>query len=187
MRLALIPLLLLFAGCGATQTASQFGEVKLVLPAQVSANDAGVYLATSRTYDEAEGAELVLSREGDADFRITSDPPEGCVTVMAVVPPDKLVLCADEVILQDDRARVLAVVRALQRGYTQAQLEPDEAISAMTSQIEGADQATLLAELDKDASTWTAGQPFFGAVQRGDATDSSIARDADERRREGDH
>ena len=187
MRLALIPLLLLFAGCGATQTTSQFGEVKLVLPAQVSANDAGVYFATSRTYDEGEGTELLLSREGDADFRITSEPPEGCVTVMAVVPPDKLVLCADEVILQDDRARVLAVVRALQRGYTQAQLEPDEAITAMTSQIEGADQAALLAELDKDASTWTAGQPFFGAVQRGDVTDSSIAREADERRREGDH
>jgi len=52
VRRALLPLLLLFAGCGATQTASQFGEVKLVLPAQVSANDAGVYFATSRTYDE---------------------------------------------------------------------------------------------------------------------------------------
>ena len=149
MRLALIPLLLLFAGCGATQTASSFGEVKLVLPAQVSANDAAVYFATSRTYDEGEGTELLLSKEGDADFRITSYPPEGCVTVMAIVPPDKLVLCVDEVILQDDRERVLAVGRALQRGYTQAQLEPDEAISAMTSQIEGADQAALLAELTR--------------------------------------
>ena len=70
-----------------------------------------MYFATSRTYDEAEGAELLPSREGDADFRITSDPPEGCITVMAIVPPDKLVLCVDEFILQDDRARVLAVVR----------------------------------------------------------------------------
>ena len=187
MRLAAIPLLLLLAGCGATQTASQFGEVELVLPAQASANDAGVYLATSRTYDEGEGAELLLSREGDADFRITSDPPEGCVTVMAVVPPDKLVLCADEVILQDDRARVLAVVRALQRGLVGA-LDLRGHRRDRLVRLELRLRVTaLLAELDQDASTWTAGQPFFGAVTRGEATDSSIAREADERRREGDH
>jgi hypothetical protein len=185
VRLAPILLALIFSGCGATQTASQFGEVPLQLPPQVSANDAGVYLATYRTYDEGEGAELVLSREGDADFRLTADPPPGCITVMAVVP-DRLVLCVDEVILQDDRARVLAVVRALQRGYEQAQREPEEAINAMTAQIEGADRETLLAELDRDAAQWTAGQPFLGAVERGEATDSSVAREADERRREGD-
>jgi hypothetical protein len=186
VRLAPILLALIFAGCGATQTASQFGDVPLRLPAQESANDAGVYLATYRTYDEGEGAELVLSREGDADFRLTADPPPGCITVMAVVPPDRLVLCVDEVILQDDRARVLAVVRALQRGYAQAQREPEEAINAMTAQIEGADREALLAELDRDAARWTAGQPFLGAVRRGTATDSSIAREADEQRREGD-
>ncbi len=177
-------ILLLLAGCGATQTASQFGEVPLLLPPQVSANDAGVYFATYRTYDEGEGAELMLSREGDADFRITSDPPPGCTTVMAIVPPDELVLCVDEVILQDDRARVLAVVRALQRGYTQAQLEPEEALSAMTSQIDGADRTALSRELDTDVAKWTAGQPFFGAVRRGTATDSSIALEADRQRSE---
>jgi hypothetical protein len=186
VRLTLILLVLALAGCGATQTASQFGEVPLLLPAQVSANDAGVYMATFRTYDEGEGAELLLSREGDADFRVTADPPAGCITVMAIVPPDELVLCVDEVILQDDRARVLAVVRALQRGYTQAQREPEEAINAMTAQVEGTDREALLAELDEVAASWTAGQPFMGAVQRGTATDSSIARDADEQRREGD-
>lgn len=159
----------------------------MVLPAQVSANDAGVYFATYRTYDEGEGAELQLSREGDADFRITSDPPQGCITVMAILPPDQLVLCVDEVILQDDRARVLAVVRALQRGYTQAQLEPEEAISAMTSQIEDAERGMLMNELDRDAAKWTAGQPFFGAVQRGTATDSSVAHEANEQRSEGGH
>jgi hypothetical protein len=186
VKLAPLLLILLFAGCGATQTASQFGEVPLRLPARVSGNDAGVYLATHRSYDEAEGAEWLLSREGDADFRITSDPPDGCTTVMAVVPPDRLVLCVDEVILQVDRARVLAVVRALQRGYAQAQREPEEAISAMTAQIEGADREALLAELDRDAATWTAGQPFLGAIERGAATDSSIAREANEQRTEGD-
>jgi hypothetical protein len=186
VRLALILLVLALAGCGAVQTASQFGEVPLRLPAQVSANDAGVYMATFRTYDEGEGAELLLSREGDADFRVTADAPAGCITVMAIVPPEELVLCVDEVILQDDRARVLAVVRALQRGYTQAQLEPEEAINAMTAQIEGANRDELLAQLDEDAARWTAGQPFMGAIERGEATDSSIAREANEQRGEND-
>jgi hypothetical protein len=178
VRLAPILLCLVLAACGSTRPASQFGPVPLRLPAQVSANDAGVYFAVYRAYDEGEGAELTLSREGDADFRITDDPPQGCITVMAVVPPDELVLCVDEVILQDDRERVLAVVRALQRGYRQAQVEPEEAITAMTAQIEGADREALLAELDTVAPAWTAGQPFFGAIARGDATDSSVAREA---------
>jgi len=180
---ALIPLLaLIFAACGSTQSASQFGEVPLALPPQVSADEAGVYFATYRTYDEGEGVELVPSKEGDADFRITDAPPSGCTVVMAIVPPDKLVLCVDEVILQDDRAKVVAVVRALQRGYTQAQKEPEEALSAITAQEPDADRQALAAGLDEAAPAWTAGQPYFGAIERGPGRDSSVARDANEER-----
>lgn len=183
MPRALIPLLaLLFAACGSTQAASQFGDVALVLPPQVSADDAGVFFATYRTYDEGEGVSLQLSREGDADFRITDAPPAGCTVVMAIVPPDKLVLCADEVILQDDRAKVVAVVRALQRGYEQAQKEPEEALSAITAQEPDADREALAAGLDEAAPVWTAGQPYFGAIERGPGRDSSVARDAAEDR-----
>lgn len=182
MKRAFIPLLaLIFAGCGSTQTASQFGDVPIVLPARLSADDAGVYFATYRTYDEGEGVTLVPSREGDADFRITDAPPSGCITVMAIVPPDKLLLCADEVILQDERSKVLAVVRALQRGYLQAQKEPEEALSAITAQEPDADRDALAAELDDAAPAWTAGQPFMGAIERGPGRDSSVARDANAR------
>jgi len=183
VRRALIPLLaLIFAACGSTQSASQFGEVALVLPPQLSADDAGVFFTTYRTYDEGEGVELLPSREGDADFRITTTPPSGCTVVMAIVPPAKLVLCVDEVILQDDRAKVLAVVRALQRGYTQAQKEPEEALSAITAEEPDADRAGLAAELDDAAPAWTAGQPYFGAIERGPGRDSSVAREAHEDR-----
>ncbi|MDA0180423.1 hypothetical protein OJ997_08975 [Solirubrobacter phytolaccae] len=181
MTRALIPLLaLILAGCGSTQSASQFGEVPIVLPERLSADDAGVYFATYRTYDEGEGVELLVSREGDADFRITDRPPSGCITVLAIVPPDRLVLCVDEVILQDDRAKVLAVARALQRGYTQAQKEPEEALSAITAEVPDADRDALAAELDEAAPVWTAGQPYFGAIERGPGRDSSVARDAAE-------
>jgi len=182
VRLLALLLALFVAGCGSTQSVSSFGEVPLILPPATTADEAGLYLATERAYDEAEGVELQLAREGDADFRLTADPPSGCITVMAVVPPDKLVLCVDEVILQDNRDKVLAVVRALQRGYTQAQVEPEEAISAMTAQLPDADRAELSAQLDAAASTWTAGQPYFGAIERGPGRDSSVARDANEER-----
>lgn len=181
MPRALIPLLaLIFVACGSTQTTSQFGEVPIVLPPRVTADDAGVYFATYRTYDEGEGVELEPSREGDADFRITATPPSGCTVVMAIVPPAKLVLCVDEVILQDDRAKVVAVVRALQRGYEQAQKEPEEALSAMTQEVPDADADALAAELDDAAPAWTAGQPYFGAIERGPGRDSSVAREAHE-------
>ena len=132
-----------------------------------SANEAGVFLATARGYDEAEGVTLKVARSGDADFRLVTTPPRGCVVVMAVVRPDKLVLCVDEVILQDERPEVLAVVRALSRGYTQAQMEPDEAVSAMDGQVPGLDRDQLSTELDKVASTWTAGAPYFGQIASG--------------------
>ena len=38
-----------------------------------SADEAGVYLATARGYDEAEGVTLEVARSGDADFRLVDD------------------------------------------------------------------------------------------------------------------
>ncbi|HEY6887815.1 MAG TPA: hypothetical protein VI300_08550 [Solirubrobacter sp.] len=165
---------LALAGCGGIQSTSSFGDVPLVLGDTPGADEAGVFLATARGYDEAEGVTLNVARSGDADFRLVSTPPRGCVVVMAVVRPDKLVLCVDEVILQDQRDEVLAVVRALSRGYTQAQLEPDEAVSAMTGQVPGLDRDQLSAELDKVAPTWTAGAKYFGEISAGPGRDPTV-------------
>ena len=98
---------LAFAGCGGVQGSSQFGEVPIVLADQPGADEAGVYLATARGYDEAEGVTLDVSRSGAADFRLVKTPPEGCIAVMAIVRPTKIVLCADEVTLQLTRGRTV--------------------------------------------------------------------------------
>ncbi len=142
------------------------------------ADEAGVFLATARGYDTAEGVTLDVAREGTADFRLVATPPKGCVAVMAVVRPAKLVLCADEITLQDERPKVLAVVRALTRGYTQAQMEPDEAVEAMTSQVPGLDRTQLSTQLDEVSSTWTAGAPYFGELARGPGRDPTVVPDA---------
>jgi len=169
---------LALVGCGGVQGSSQFGDVPIVLGDKPSADEAGVYLATARGYDEAEGVTLAVARSGDADFRLVPTPPKGCVAVMAIVRPTKLVLCADEITLQDERPKVLAVVRALTRGYTQAQLEPDEAVAAMDGQVPGLSHDQLSTELDEVAPTWTAGAPFFGELSAGPGRDPTVAADA---------
>ena len=97
--------------------------------------------------------------------------------MLAVVRPEKLVLCADEITLQDERPKVLAVARALRRGYLQAQLEPDEAVAAMVEQVPSLDRDRLSTDLDAAAPTWTAGAPYFGELAPGPGRDPSIARE----------
>ena len=178
---AVIVIAAALAGCGGTQSTSQFGDVPLVVAGEPGADEAGIFLATHRGYDTAEGVTLIVERSGAADFRVVSEPPSGCVSVLAIVRPDRLVLCADEVILQDERSKVVAVARALARGYTQAQLEPEEAVNAMTEQNPALDREQLSAELDEVAPTWTAGAEYFGELAPGPGRDPSVAREAQER------
>jgi hypothetical protein len=170
---ALLLALIALAGCG-SGSGGEFGDVKLALPAAASANDIGVFFASARGYDEALGVTLQPVRSGQADFRVVSRPAANCTAVMAIVRPDKLFLCVDPFILQDSRDEVVAVVRALSRGYTQAQMEPDAAVAAMPD----VDSAKLSAELDAAAPTWTAGAPYFGQLAAGADRDPSVAADA---------
>ncbi len=117
---------------------------------------------------------LQPQRSGQADFRVVTKPDAKCTAVMTIVRPDKLFLCVDPFILHDSRDEVLAVVRALSRGYTQAQMEPDEAVAAMP---EG-NATELSKQLDTDAATWTAGAPYFGATAAGPDRDPTVAADA---------
>jgi hypothetical protein len=69
-------------------------------------------------------------------------------------------------------------VRALTRGYTQAQLEPDEAVAAMDGQVPGLSRDQLSTELDASVPTWTAGAPYFGELPAGPGRDPTVAADA---------
>jgi ABC-type nitrate/sulfonate/bicarbonate transport system substrate-binding protein len=175
-RSALLALLILLAGCGGSGSAGEFGDVTLSLGGQVGAEDAGVYLATQRGYDTAEGVTLRVQRTGDAALRLLPRPTGRCVAVMAIVRPAKLLLCADRELLQDQRGAVEAAVRALQRGYTQAQLEPDEAVAAMVAQVPGLDSAAVSARMDDVAPTWSAGAPFIGQLAPGPDRDATVAK-----------
>jgi ABC-type nitrate/sulfonate/bicarbonate transport system substrate-binding protein len=176
---ALLVLAVLLAGCGGARSTGSFGDVTLALGAAPDANDVGVYLATARDFDGAEGVALQVRERGDADLEIRTAAelartPE-LVGVMAIVQPAKLVLCVRRATLSEDRDMVRAAVRALQRGYLQAQLEPDEAVQAMAQQVPGLDSAAIAAQLDAAAPTWSAGAPFLGALPPGRDYDRSVA------------
>jgi putative hydroxymethylpyrimidine transport system substrate-binding protein len=80
-------------------------------------------------------------------------------------PYPELVLCATRETLEDRRPLVAAVVRALQRGYAQAQLEPDSAVDAIAEQVRGADRDVLGAQLDEVAPAFTAGAAYPGQLR----------------------
>jgi ABC-type nitrate/sulfonate/bicarbonate transport system substrate-binding protein len=176
--LAVLLLATAFAGCGGAGSTGSFGDVKVALGSSPGANDVGVYLAQARGFDEAEGVSFKLAN-GRADLRLMSDAElrrsPDWVGVMAIVQPAKLVLAVRRDTLDEDRGMVAASVRALQRGYLQAQLEPEEAVQAMAAQVPGLDSAAVLAELDRAAPAWSAGAPFLGALPAGREFDRSVA------------
>jgi len=166
------------AGCGGARSTGSFGDVSLSLGSPPGVNDVGVYLAQARGFDEAEGVTLKVANDRPdlrlmtgAELRRSPD----WVGVMAIVQPAKLVLAVRRDTLDEDRAMVAASVRALQRGYLQAQLEPEEAVQAMAAQVPGLDSRAVLAELDSAAPSWSAGAPFLGALPAGREFDRSIA------------
>ena len=171
-------LLVALAGCGGARSTGSFGDVSLALESTPGANDVGVYLAQARGFDEAEGVSLKVAEDG-ADLRLMTGAElrrsPDWVGVMAIVQPAKLVLAVRRDTLGEDRAMVAASVRALQRGYLQAQLEPEEAVQAMASQVPGLDTTAVLSELNRAAPTWSAGAPFLGALPAGREFDRSVA------------
>jgi ABC-type nitrate/sulfonate/bicarbonate transport system substrate-binding protein len=171
-------LLVALAGCGGARSTGSFGDVSVALESAPGANDVGLYLAQARGFDEAEGVSFKVADDG-ADLRLMTGTElrrsPGWVGVMAIVQPAELVLAVRRDTLDEDRGMVAASVRALQRGYLQAQLEPEEAVQAMASQVPGLDAPAVLAELDRAAPSWSAGAPFLGAVPKGREFDRSVA------------
>jgi len=187
VRLALIAALtaVLMTGCGGVTGGDRPGEdATLLLDAAPGAVHAGIYLATARGYDEAEGVGLEIRRggaavaklrDGRADFAILRVPAlarareEGAdiVGVYALLQrPQGPVLCMTRTTLEDRRPLVRATIRALQRGYSQAQAEPDSAVAAVLAAAPGTDREKLAAQLDAVAPAFTEGARAPGELRR---------------------
>jgi ABC-type nitrate/sulfonate/bicarbonate transport system substrate-binding protein len=146
---------------------------------------AGIYLAIARGYDATEGAQLRLRTHGDP-VRLLTDGKVNLalvrraelraplVGVMAVEQDPLLVLAATEDTLADRRPEVRAVIRALQRGYTEALTDPESAVGAMVDQVDGLDRARVQAAFERIAPSLVAGAPVYGALPEGRRFDRTL-------------
>ena len=60
---------------------------------------------------------------------------------------------------------IAATIRALQRGYTQAQIDPESAVTALVDAESGLDRETAPAQLDAVAPALTAGARAYGELR----------------------
>ena len=170
---------LLLSGCGAVSGPGQIDDdVTLLLGARPSAVHAGVYLAVERGFDEAEGVDLTVRRRGDAiallrarrvQAAILDRPLTGTVCVMAITqqPRPGHFVCVLRTTLEDQRATVKALVATLQRGYTEANADPESAVQAELSAAPGLDGTRLAAALDRISPSFAAGVPAIGYLRAG--------------------
>jgi ABC-type nitrate/sulfonate/bicarbonate transport system substrate-binding protein len=167
------------SGCGvAASTDRTDADLTLLLGTTPAGVHAGIYLAASRGYDEAEGINLTIRRRGDARKLLRSGrvqavvldaPVPGTTCVMAITqtPRPGHFVCFPKTTVDDRAPEVKALVRTLQRGYGEAEADPESAVQAMLSGAGGLDRATLAAQLDHVSASFEAGVPAFGYLQRG--------------------
>ena len=77
----------------------------------------------------------------------------------------ELVLCVTRTTLEERQPVVRAAIRALQRGYSQAQTEPDSAVGAVLEAARGSDRAEVAAQLDAVSPAFTAGARAPGELR----------------------
>ncbi len=178
--LCLSAMVLAVGGCASAGSASD-GDQTLLLGAPPSAVHAGVYFAVERGFDESEGVKLTIRRSGDAIKLLRSGRVQaalldvgqigqapGVVGVMAILqrPYPGLFVCVTQATLQDHRSQVEALIRVLQRGYTETMADPESAVQAVLSRASGVDAAALATELDRISPDFVAGAPGFGVIDR---------------------
>ena len=77
----------------------------------------------------------------------------------------ELVMAVDRRTLDEDAAVIRALIRALQRGYREAQVDPESAVTALAARDAREDRVTLLAQLHAVAPSWTAGAGAYGRLR----------------------
>src|SRR5688500_3909722 len=96
-------------------------------------------VAGATAFWNVEGVALRAERPDMREFRVDE--------YGAPAYPE-LVLCVTRKTLDEDRAVVEATIRALQRGYTQAQADPESAVTALVDADSGLDRAAAQAQVD---------------------------------------
>jgi ABC-type nitrate/sulfonate/bicarbonate transport system substrate-binding protein len=129
------------------ETTIGFEAVKALLARRVAAATA---------FWNVEGVALRERRPGIREFRVDD---------YGAPSYPELVLTVTRETLEDRPSLVRAAIRALQRGYTQTQNDPESAVSAMLDRAPGLGREALAAQLDAVAPAFTAGAAEFGELR----------------------
>jgi putative hydroxymethylpyrimidine transport system substrate-binding protein len=112
-----------------------------------------------------DGATAFWNVEGVALRERRPDMQEFRVDDFGAPAYPELVLCVSRRALEERRSMIEATIRALQRGYTSAQNDPESAVTALVDADSGLDRDAAQAQLDAVAPAFTAGAPAFGALR----------------------
>ena len=112
-----------------------------------------------------DGATAFWNVEGVALRERRPDMQEFRVDDYGAPAYPELVLCVTRDTLEERRPVVEATIRALQRGYVQAQTDPESAVSALLDAETGLDRAAAQAQLDAVAPAFTAGARAYGELR----------------------
>ena len=104
-------------------------------------------------------AEGVVARRRSAGLRELRPEDHG-----APAYPE-LVMAVTRQTLEEDASVVRALIRALQRGYREAQIDPESAATALETRGARESRTTLLAQLDAVSPSWTAGAGAYGRLR----------------------
>jgi ABC-type nitrate/sulfonate/bicarbonate transport system substrate-binding protein len=114
-------------------------------------------VAAATAFWNVEGVAVHAKRPSAREFRVDDH---------GAPPYPELVLVVRGRTLEERRPAVLGLIRALQRGYEEAQKDPESAVNAMAERDPSLDAATLAAQVDAVSAAWTAGARAYGELRR---------------------
>ena len=134
-------------------------------PARVRTTTIGFEAVRAMLAGRVDGATAFWNVEGVALHEQRPDTQEFRVDDYGAPAYPELVLCVTREALEGRRPVIEATIRALQRGYTQAQTDPESAVTALVDAGSGLDRDAAQAQLDAVAPAFTAGARAYGELR----------------------
>jgi putative hydroxymethylpyrimidine transport system substrate-binding protein len=113
-------------------------------------------VAAATAFWNVEGVALKAERPDTREFRVDD---------YGAPPYPELVLCVTRATLDDKRPVLEATIRALRRGYTETQNDPESALSALGDANPDLDRDAASAQLDAVSPAFTAGADYYGQLR----------------------
>jgi len=113
-------------------------------------------VAAATAFWNVEGVALKAERPDTKEFRVDD---------YGAPPYPELVLCVTRTTLDEKRPVLEATIRALRRGYTETQNDPESALSALGDANPDLDRDAASAQLDAVAPAFTAGADYYGQLR----------------------